>query len=54
MDSVASRVSALMCMTSHVCKCTVCVPGAHRDEKTSDLLVLKLQEVVSHLVIAGN
>lgn len=54
MDSVASRVSALMCMTSHVCKYTVCVPGARRDEKTSDLLVLKLQEVVSRRVIAGN
>lgn len=38
----------------HVCLCTLCMPGAHKSQKVSDLLPLELQEIVNCLVGAWN
>lgn len=46
-----------MCMniSLHVCKCTVCMSGAYRGQRSGlDPLELELKSAVSHYMGAGN
>jgi hypothetical protein len=51
------RLIYFMCMgvCLHVCLCTTCTPGSHRDQKrVSDLLELHLRTILSLHVDVGN